>query len=113
MLAIHLTWIVWVIFGAFFTRGHPVLTALHLASLLWGIIVELSSLPCPLTLTEEWMEALAGVTPYNGGFLLHYLDATVYPKLSETLLASIGVAVCVSNLLIYGRRLWMARSAQR
>ena len=109
VLGIHLAWILWVILGALFTRGHPVLTAFHLASLVWGIIVELSSLPCPLTITEQWMETLAGVSPYHGGFLLHCLDATVYPNLSEALLVSIGVAVCVLNLLIYGRRFWVAR----
>jgi hypothetical protein len=44
------------------------------------------------------------VQPYQGGFLLHYLDATVYPSISPTVLTVIGAAVCVMNLSLYG---WM------
>ncbi|MGB7134511.1 MAG: DUF2784 family protein, partial [Acidobacteriaceae bacterium] len=40
VLAIHLTWILFVIFGALVTRGRPWLTGFHLASLVWGIVVE-------------------------------------------------------------------------
>jgi hypothetical protein len=108
VLAVHLLWILWVIFGAFWTRGHPFLTAFHLASLVWGIIVELAPLDCPLTLVEQFFEAEAGVNPYSGGFLVHCLDRVVYPDVSESLLVYIGVAVCVVNLLIYARRLWLA-----
>ncbi len=42
------------------------------ASLVWGILTELLPWPCPLTLLENWLEARAGVEPYEGGFLLHY-----------------------------------------
>ena len=52
LLAIHLAWILWVIFGVFWTRGRPWLTAFHLASLGWGILVEIGPWPCPLTLFE-------------------------------------------------------------
>src|SRR5580700_5050653 len=81
-LATHLTWILFVIAGAFFTRGRPRLTTLHIASLLWGMAVESGPWPCPLTLAENFFEARAGVRPYSGGFLLHYLDRIVYPNLS-------------------------------
>lgn len=110
VLAIHLCWILWVIFGAFWTRGRVFLTAFHLLSLVWGIIVEVSSLPCPLTLAEQWLETKAGINPYQGGFLIHYLDSIVYPDLPEWLLVYVGVAICALNLLIYAWRLWLRRS---
>ncbi len=101
ILVVHLAWILWVIFGAFWTRGHPFLTGLHIASILWGILVELTPWPCPLTLIEQFFEASAGISPYHGPFLLHYLDAIVYPEISESLLAYFGVAVCTANLAVY------------
>lgn len=108
ILLAHLIWILLVIFGAFWTRGRPVWTALHIVSLIWGVIVEVGPWPCPLTMAEEFFEGRAGVEPYQGGFLLHYLDKLVYPDIPGWLLATAGAAVCALNLFIYIRR-WMRR----
>lgn len=107
ILAIHLTWIVLVIFGAFWTRGRPVWTAIHLVALLWGIVVEVGPWPCPLTLAESHFEIRAGMQPDHGSFLLHCLDATVYPHLPYWLIAVCGVTICSINLGIYLWRLWV------
>jgi hypothetical protein len=101
LLALHLIWLALVIFGALWTRGRPVWTALHMLALVWGIVVEVSPWPCPLTLAEEYFEARIGLPSYPGGFLLHYLDAIVYPKLPSWVVTSAGVAVCALNLGIY------------
>ncbi|MGC1784785.1 MAG: DUF2784 domain-containing protein [Acidobacteriaceae bacterium] len=108
VLAIHLAWILWVIFGAFWTRGHRWLTGFHIASLVWGIVVETGPWPCPLTIAEQHFQRLAGIAPYRGSFLLHYLDSIVYPNVSVLLLTICGVAVCAANLAIYSRRWWLA-----
>jgi Protein of Unknown function (DUF2784) len=116
ILWLHITWILAVIFGALFTRGRPVWTALHIASLLWGIAVELWPWPCPLTLAEQYFAARAGMQAYQGSFLLHYLDRLVYPNLPWWLVASVGASVCVLNLGIYAwrfRRVWVLRRAAR
>lgn len=110
VLAVHLLYIAWVICGALFTRGRPRLAALHIASIIWGIITETTNAPCPLTTAENWCEARAGLTPYHGPFLLHYLDATVYPNVPNAFLVSVAVAVCALNLLIYVRRIQGHRS---
>ncbi len=109
MLAVHLFWILWVIFGAFWTRGRPFLTAVHILSLVWGIIVELSPLPCPLTLAEQFFEQQAGAAPYRGAFLMHLLDRVVYPDLPESALVVAGVAVCALNLAVYAWRYRFAK----
>lgn len=108
VLFLHALFILWVVFGALVTGSHRALRWLHIASLVWGILTELSPLACPLTLLENWLEANAGVQPYQGGFLLHYLDKFVYPDISGTLLTVAGVLVCVLNLALYGRREWVA-----
>ncbi|HUO25313.1 MAG TPA: DUF2784 domain-containing protein [Candidatus Aquilonibacter sp.] len=109
VLSAHLLFILWVIFGAFLSRGRRWLRGLHIACLLWGVLVEITSWPCPLTLLENWLEVRAGVSPYHGPFLLHYLDKTVYPDISPTLLTIAGVGVCASNLIYYGWVLLVAR----
>ncbi len=105
ILLAHLIWIVLVIFGALVTRGRPLLSALHILALLWGIAVEAGPWPCPLTLAETYFETRAGVAAWHGSFLLHTLDAVVYPNLPGWLVTFIGVAVCAFNLGIYLWRL--------
>jgi len=104
VLIVHLAFIAWVIFGAFFTRGRPRLAWAHVITIIYGIIAETTTLVCPLTLAENWCEARAGVSPYHGPFLLHCLDTTVYPRVPVVLLVTVAVAVCVLNLGIYARR---------
>ena len=104
VLFLHALFIVWVVFGALLTRSRPILRWLHILSLIWGIVTELLPWPCPLTLLENWWEQKAGVEPYQGGFLLHYLDKLVYPDISATALTVAGVIVCAFNLVLYGRQ---------
>lgn len=103
-LVVHLAFIGWVIFGALLTRGRPHLAWVHVATVIYGIIVETTSLVCPLALAENYFEARAGVSPYHGPFLLHYLDATVYPNVPAALLVLCAVTVCAFNLGIYSQR---------
>jgi hypothetical protein len=109
VLFLHALFILWIVFGALLTRSRRIFRWLHVASLIWGILTELLPWPCPLTLLENWLEAKAGVEPYQSGFLLHYLDKLVYPDISATLLTVAGVVICALNLAIYGLQIWSAR----
>ena len=109
VLGLHALFILWVVLGALLTRSRPVLRWLHILSLIWGILTEVLPWPCPLTLLENWLEQKAGIEPYQGGFLLHYLDKLVYPNISATALTVAGVIVCAFNLALYGRRAWGIR----
>jgi len=60
--------------------------------------------PCPLTVVESWLEARAGIEPAHGPFLVHVLDAVVYPDLPEWLIVGCAVLVCVTVLWVYLRR---------
>jgi len=105
VLSAHLAWILWVIFGAFWTSGRRWLMAFHIASLVWGIMVEVGPWPCPLTMAEDFFQWRAGGVLSGGNFLQYYISSIVYPTVSVTLLTICGVAVCVANLAIY---MWRA-----
>jgi hypothetical protein len=104
VLVLHLVWILWVIFGAFWTSGRRWLTAFHIASLVWGIMVEVGPWPCPLTMAEDFFQRRAGVASSGGNFLQHYISSIVYPDVSVTLLTICGVVFCAANLAIYAWR---------
>jgi len=109
VLFLHALFILWVVLGSLLTRSRPILRWLHVGSLVWGILTELLPWPCPLTVVENWLEAKAGVQPYQGGFLLHYLGKLVYPDVSSTMLTIAAVIICALNLAFYCRQIWIAR----
>jgi hypothetical protein len=110
VLLLHGAYMAWVIFGAFFTRGRPRLAARHIATLVYGVIIEIFDFWCPLTALEGWLETRGNVPAYGGSFLLHYLDAVVYPDIPPNVLVGGAIAVCIVNLGIYARRLCVRRS---
>ncbi len=109
-LATHLAWLVWVVLGWLSTRGRSLLRALHIASVVYGALIEIFAWPCPLTLVEQWAEQRAGFRPYRQTFLEHYLEAIVYPDVPPWLLTWCGVGVCAAILGIY---VWRFRHRER
>ncbi len=112
MVSVHAAWLFGVIFGALGTRRRPVWSVIHVLALIWGIVAEVGTWPCPLTLAEEYFTARTTPAAYQGSHLLHLLNAIVYPDLPGWLVASAGVAVCVVNLGVYCWRLWRAYGRQ-
>jgi hypothetical protein len=111
VLIVHLLWCAWVALGWTVTRGRRVLRALHIASLIYAIIIEsVPWPPCPLTVAEDWLEARAGIEPASGPFLVRVLDATVYPNVPVWLVVGGAVIVCAAILGIYVRR-YLRRTA--
>ncbi len=111
MLFVHLLWCVWVLLGWTVTRGRPVLRTLHIASLIYAILIEsVPWPPCPLTVAESWLEAHAGIEPQHGPLLVHILDAVVYPNVPVWVVVGGAVLVCVAILLVYLRR-YLRRTA--
>jgi hypothetical protein len=104
VLGLHLAFIIWVTLGALATRHRPRCAALHVVSLVWALLVEIFPWTCPLTFAENWLEQQAGVAPFEGGFLLHYLDAFVYPNLPPAALEIAAILVLAVNAAIYWSR---------
>ena len=112
VLVVHLAFIFWVLFGAAFTRRRPRLAFVHAICAVYGLVIEVAPWPCPLTLAENWFEVQAGRMPYSGPFLLHYLDATVYPNVQPiVLIVGAGIAL-LANAAVYFRRWRQWRAAR-
>jgi hypothetical protein len=113
VLAIHLAWILFVMFGALWTRGRPFWTGVHIAALVWGILAEVGPWACPLTSLEQALESRIGAPSYAGDCVVHYLDAIVYPHVPVPVIIGFGVGVCALNLLVYAVRLMRLMRARR
>ena len=104
VLVAHLLFILWVIFGWLLTRRRPQWRWLHIACVIYGVLIEVSGLSCPLTLLEVMLEERGGMAAYREPFVLHYLEAVVYPNIPLHALVAGDVAVCVGIVGIYFRR---------
>jgi|SRR5579883_2678207 len=114
LVALHLAFTAFVIFGGFLAwKWRRVLWA-HLPALAWGLWVESSGQICPLTPLESHLRHLAGEAGYPGGFLAHYVVPLLYPpgltRPDQWVLAALLLAI---NLLAYAALLRPYRRLHR
>jgi Protein of Unknown function (DUF2784) len=110
-LALHLAFILFVVFGAIAVGRRPWIAVPHLLSAAWAAFVEFSGRICPLTPLENWFERRAGGAGYSGGFIDHYLVAIVYPRgLTRDVQWILGALVVVLNVAAYA---WLLRRRRR
>ena len=114
LVAIHLAFAVFVIFGGFLAWKWRWAVLAHLPALAWGLWVETSGQICPLTPLENHLRHLAGEAGYAGGFLEHYVVPLLYPpgltRADQWVLAALLLAI---NLLAYGALLRPRRHLRR
>jgi hypothetical protein len=101
---LHLSFILFVLFGAFLAFRWPRMMWVHLPAAVWGVLIELFGWWCPLTKWENYFLQRAGRAGYAGGFVSHYIMPIIYPAgLTRGLEIAIGVFVLAINLAVYVR----------
>ena len=98
---VHLTFLLFVLFGAALGRRSRTWRALHLASMGYGVLIEVFYWYCPLTYLEQYLRTKAGKGSYQEPFIAHYLNKFIYldaPQWSLILAAAIVLAL---NLGLY------------
>jgi hypothetical protein len=113
VVLLHLAFIVFVALGGLFVLRRPRLAWAHVPAVIWGTLVELAGWICPLTPLENRLRAAAGESAYAGSFIERYIMPIVYPSgLSRGMQLTLGVAVIIVNLAIYGS-IMMRRSRSK
>jgi hypothetical protein len=112
-VALHLSFILFVLGGGFLARRNPRWAWAHLPAVAWVVYLEFTGALCPLTPLENMLRAKAGDAGYAGGFVDHYLLPVIYPDgLTARVQVALGIAVVALNVLVY-RRVWHRRRAAR
>ena len=102
VVAVHLAFIVFVAAGGLLVLWRPVVAALHLPALAWGIYTESTSTICPLTPVENALRRAAGEAGYAGGFIEHYVVNLIYPPgLTPGVQVAIAVGLIAFNAAVY------------
>lgn len=102
IVALHLAFIAFVLFGGLLAWRDLRFAWLHLPAVAWGAFAELTGTLCPLTPLENALRLRAGQEGYAGGFVEQYLIPIIYPAgLTPAHQVWLGVFVIALNLLIY------------
>lgn len=108
-VALHLAFILFVVFGGFLAWRKPVWAWVHLPAVAWVAYLEFTGAICPLTPLENALRARAGDAGYSGGFIDHYLLPVIYPAgLTPQVQIVLGLIVVVLNAIVYWL-LWRRR----
>ena len=103
ILCLHFLWIVFLVIGGYWGRRSRLAGSLHVGGLAFSVVIQVFGWYCPLTHLEIWLRRRqfpgAG---YEGSFIVHYLDALVYPDVSMRFIFILTICLCVFNALLYG-----------
>ncbi len=76
----HFAYLVYLPVGGFLALRWPRTLVLHVPTVLWGVAVVASEIPCPLTALESWARHRAQMEPLpTTGFVDRYVAGVCYP----------------------------------
>ena len=102
VLIAHFVFIVFVLCGGLLLLRWQRIVWIHLPSVFWVIVVEVTGIVCPLTPLENYFRARSGADIYHGDFIGHYLWLIIYPaELTTTIQLMLAGVVIAFNLIIY------------
>ena len=108
VLVVHLAFVLFVVLGGLLALRWPRLAWVHVPVALYGALIEFAGFICPLTPLENSLRRRGGEAGYEGGFIEHYVTATLYPTgLTREVQVGLGVAVLAINGAIYA--VWLRR----
>ena len=101
-LIVHFIWILFLIFGFMFALTRSKIALLHMAGLLFTLILNLVGWYCPLTYLENYLYALNDpISTYRGSFIINYLQHIVYLDLPGQYIRIVGISFAVLSIGIY------------
>jgi hypothetical protein len=113
VVLLHLTFVLFVIFGGLLVLKWPRAAWVHLPAAAWGAAVEFGGWLCPLTYLENWLRGLGGQVENHSDFVGRFLLPILYPpELTRTVQITLGLFVIVINLVIY-RHVWKSHAPRR
>lgn len=102
VLLVHAAYIVFVMAGGVLAIRWRSAAWIHIPAAVWAALVEFTGWICPLTPLEFQLRARGGGTPYEEGFVEHYVLPLLYPAgLTRDVQVLLGVIVVGVNVGIY------------
>jgi hypothetical protein len=97
-VVVHVTALLYIGLGGFLAWRWPRSIFVHVFFAAWGVLVNVTPIPCPLTALEDWFRSMQGLGPLPGGFNEYYIYDTIIPR---ELLPVVGVGAIVVVIVSY------------
>ena len=101
-LVAHLCFVLFVVLGGLLALRWPRVAWAHVPVALYGALIEFVGFVCRLTPLENHFRRRGGEAGYAGGFVEHYVTATLYPGgLTRNAQLVLGIGVLTLNVVVY------------
>lgn len=105
-VAVHLLWILFLLFGAVLGVRYRSVRIVHFAGLGFALVLNVFGWYCPLTYLEVWARSRHDPTVgYAGSFIIHYAEELIYVSLPRWSLVVMTVVLAGANAWYYTTRL--------
>ncbi len=109
VLAVHVAYVAFVLFGSFLVFRWPGMIYFHLAAVVWAFATLAFDLGCPLTPWEKHFLKRGGISPYPEGFLQHHILRTRFaPEDSRRNHTIVALVVLALNAAVYSSAFLLA-----
>lgn len=94
-VAVHIVALLFIGLGGFLAWRWPKVIFVHVFFAIWGVLVNVTPIPCPLTAAEDFFRHQQGLGDLPGGFNAYYLYDTVVPRSLLPVVAVVALALVV------------------
>jgi hypothetical protein len=108
IIAVHFGFLAYVVLGGLPAIRWPKAFWPHVVAVLWGLLVIMFPVVCPLTWAEDRARRRAGGSALTKGFIDRYVEGVLYPE-RYTGLLRVLVAVIVVGSWVLAWRSWQRR----
>ncbi|WP_424183488.1 DUF2784 domain-containing protein [Actinokineospora sp. G85] len=92
-MVVHFAALLYIGLGGFLAWRWPKSLFVHVFFAAWGVIVNVTSLPCPLTALENHFRAQQGLGDLPGGFNEYYVFGSIIPDGYVSVVAIVAVVL--------------------
>lgn len=94
VVGVHYAFLAYLVVGGFIAWRWRKTIWVHAGAAVWGILIIVTKVPCPLTALQNQFRENAGMHSMGTSFINIYVRGTLYPAEHETL-AQLAIAVVV------------------
>lgn len=101
-ILLHFVWILFLIFGFIFALRKSKIALVHVAGLLFSLVLNIFGWYCPLTYLESYLRYLHDTqSTYSGAFILHYIERIIYPDIPALYIRAGEIIFVIFYLVFY------------
>jgi hypothetical protein len=100
MVGAHFAFLGYLIVGGFLAWRWPRTIYVHVAAVIWGALIIITKVPCPLTALQNRFRELGGQQALGGpdsGFIAHYVKGHLYAVPYEWIVQTVVAVIVLTS----------------